>query len=849
MAVIRSFLMAGAAMGLVPPAPPPTVRFESSNAVYGRVNSSGVVSLGVFDEIELCVNACVASGRRGCGAVTWHTPSYPDPTFARHCYGLVSYFDWFPTQQDAVTSVRLEWPCAGDSDCSQNGKCNEGSCDCNAGWSGHACQSLDLEPVNPSKFGFRSVVEGSNRSTWGGAIIRQVVDHDKAIFHMYASEITKGCGMNAWCQNSQIVHAIATDASGPYHRHDVVFPPFAHEPSIAFDPTNRTYVMFFTAQIPDTRKICDVCANGTTLGPCPDANQCSPNTDPTYMSYSAYPSGPWSDPVMVLGSTGSDTNLSPWILNNGSLVAIWRSFAPTSAHPWFGSKMHMLTASRWDDPSTYHIHVDRNLFPSLGDSTGTNGAEDPFLWRDDKTGTYHALLHNMYGCGTALGSRPCGSHAWSPDGWTWHLSGSGAYGPIVQLTTGSSITAAARERPHLLFAPNSTNPTHLITGVVMDGDASATLVQSTRHRPMKQQSQDHKRAPDRHVAPNSPLIRGIGRHLVNKTALTFDWVGTGMSVRVSVSPQAGTAGLWALVDAPKHTRFSVFVDANQTRDFFASGGGPQEIPLLLLDRKRVTASEGHISAVTLLKTTENPHSTTRPVHVLGLRSSGFVLLPQNPPTTRRIVVYGDSDSAGYGVDGASDRPVECLIKGLGMENFAHGWVHLAASALGADASVVAVSGIGVVQNAVGGLGCATQKTLPEIHNRTLFSVDEADFDPRSWNTSIIVIYLGSNDFIAVFPPSDDAFKTAYSTFLNDIVAPYGGHGAVPVLHVCGGEDRPCSLIRSVVEGVPGSVYTETGDKGQAKGGCIGHRNTTQQANLARLMVPIIASTARWNHTH
>ena len=88
------------------------------------------------------------------------------------------------------------------------------------------------------------------------------------------------------------------------------------------------------------------------------------------------------------------------------------------------------------------------------------------------------LLLGRYGCNTGIGSRPCGTHGWSHDGWTWNLSGTGAYGPFVEFDDGTVFAAHARERPHLLLGgEGNSTPTHLVTGFVYDRDASFTLVQ------------------------------------------------------------------------------------------------------------------------------------------------------------------------------------------------------------------------------------------------------------------------------------------------------------------------------------------------------------------------------------
>lgn len=380
-----------------------------------------------------------------------------------------------------MDSGRVLWPCTPNTraNCSHNGVCGlDGVCHCAPGWAGHACNVLALAPINAAftHLGFRDVDQaGRNVSSWGGSIVQEVNSTRLPTYHMFASEITGGCGMSAWCQNSQIVRATATDPAGPWTRAGVVFPVFAHEPSVARDPTTGGLAMFFTAQRPSTRQRCTACADGVTRGPCPDTDQCNPDTDPTWLSTAPSPLGPWSEPIVVLNGTGSDSNLAPLILTNGSLIAIWRSFAPTPTHPWFGSKMHLLTASRWDDPATYVRHTEVNLFPTLGSPTGLGGAEDPFLWQAPN-GVFHVLLHAMYGCATGIGSRPCGIHGWSTDGWTWQLTGAGAYNATVALVGGETFAMLARERPHLVFGTDGA-PTHLSNGAVYSADASITLVQ------------------------------------------------------------------------------------------------------------------------------------------------------------------------------------------------------------------------------------------------------------------------------------------------------------------------------------------------------------------------------------
>jgi hypothetical protein len=85
-----------------------------------------------------------------------------------------------------------------------------------------------------SRLGYRPVdARGSNVSSWGAPV---VWDDATQLWHGWASEMVAGCGINAWETNSQIVHIVAPSPTGPFERRDVVWPTFAHEPSVTVAP-------------------------------------------------------------------------------------------------------------------------------------------------------------------------------------------------------------------------------------------------------------------------------------------------------------------------------------------------------------------------------------------------------------------------------------------------------------------------------------------------------------------------------------------------------------------------------------------------------------------------------------
>eukprot|EP00666_Eupelagonemidae_sp_cell4sb_P000171 gene171-19892_t len=145
------------------------------------------------------------------------------------------------------------------------------------------------------------------------------------------------------------------------------------------------------------------------------------------------------------------------------------------------------------------------------------------------------------------------------------------------------------------------------------------------------------------VPGNSSFLRLFGRHVVGDDS--------GVSLRVrrtSADPNASL--VHAALDAGGRTRFAVFTRANaaaplvKANDFFAEAGdGPRAY--LLADME-----EGGV--ISLMKTSED----RRKVNAVSLFNltlgAGLRPEPFPPPTLppRRIDVYGDSDSAAYGID-------------------------------------------------------------------------------------------------------------------------------------------------------------------------------------------------------
>ena len=400
------------------------------------------------------------------------------------CVVLVDADEWAPQPMRGAVAGRLTWPprrCATAADCSFNGVCDgaRARCACDAAWTGERCQTLALVPARAGA-GLR-LLDGAGRnvSTWGGSVLLDAA-RDPPTYHMWASEITHGCGIDAWRTNSQIVHATSADGVH-FKRREVVQGVFAHEPTVARAPDGR-WVMWYTGEFAGRAPPppCRACAGGRT----PANTSCYTGFGggPTYMSWAAAPDGPWSPPQRLFAAqahaTNMDTNLAATILPNGSVVGIARTGgAPT------GILAHLVTASDWRDTSSYVGRWTQLLFPNTS-VVDFAGVEDPYVWRDARTGVLHAVFHSQI---EGDDERLCGAHAFSKDGVAWAFGGT-AWSNRVRFADGADYRFSRRERPHLVLGANGT--IEALTTAVQYGahapvyvageDASYTLLQPVR---------------------------------------------------------------------------------------------------------------------------------------------------------------------------------------------------------------------------------------------------------------------------------------------------------------------------------------------------------------------------------
>lgn len=172
-----------------------------------------------------------------------------------------------------------------------------------------------------------------------------------------------------------------------------------------------------------------------------------------------------------------------------------------------------------------------------------------------------------------------------------------------------------------------------------------------------------------------------------------------------------------------------------------------------------------------------------------LRFSGFDYGDGEPAPAparreRRIEIYGDSLSAGYGNEGT--RPGFRLPE----ENADLTYGALTAAALGAEYTTVALSGHGMALSLSG----SKTEVLPKYMARALYKDNVAyRFDAPA--PQAVIVNLGTNDYAAGVADAD--YYQAYLTFLSDLRRKYPR--AYIVCTTCGGTDKAVDILERVVQ--------------------------------------------------
>ncbi len=218
-------------------------------------------------------------------------------------------------------------------------------------------------------------------------------------------------------------------------------------------------------------------------------------------------------------------------------------------------------------------------------------------------------------------------------------------------------------------------------------------------------------------------VRLIGRFdLTGEGRARFTWPGSAVEFRFR-----GTEASIG-IETEQRIRFQVSVDGDG-REFWATP-----------EQRIYTLAEGLTDKVHQVRVTRLSESFSGvTAFTAGPLTDGELLAAPEAPE-RKLLVLGDSITAGYGVEGASG---ECSYS-LETSNPLKAYAHIAAAQLDAEVHAIAWSGIGVWRGY--GQKTPSDPTIRERRQLTLGTDLESEWDHTSYRPDAVVIAIGTNDF-------------------------------------------------------------------------------------------------------
>lgn len=344
--------------------------------------------------------------------------------------------------------------CNNSLDCSLNGICDVSTsiCTCDPAWKGMKCSTLNLLPLEPSR-----VISGAyrpgKRTSWGANVLHSKEDGK---YHMFVAEMKGECTLTSWIPNSQVVHAVSNTLEGPFEFKEVLFDTFHHNPRLAQNPHDGSYLLFMIGgNASSTSGVPGNCSSiPPSVGELLDTR--------IVVSRAASLNGPWSEPTGPLLERGKVdewdyvvTNPTPIILLNGTTLLYYRG-----------------TPKYWNDDEKNDAKV-LDLPESIGVAIAPTWKgpykkvfakpilkvmnEDPFAYINTR-GDFHLLTHGRSDWWNT-------HHSYSQDGLTWSDGSDVATDPNWTMTNGTIYRFTNRERPQIYFNETTGEPAILFNGV------------------------------------------------------------------------------------------------------------------------------------------------------------------------------------------------------------------------------------------------------------------------------------------------------------------------------------------------------------------------------------------------
>lgn len=324
-------------------------------------------------------------------------------------------------------------------------------------------------------------------------------------------------------------------------------------------------------------------------------------------------------------------------------------------------------------------------------------------------------------------------------------------------------------------------------------------------------------APARAESAKAPG-RWIGR--ADETGQRFAWPGSGLAFRFEgrrLTVRLANEGENSLVATIDGLRKRIdLAPGEKTYTLFDGPAGPHAIEL----RKR---TEGDVGLV----------------RFLGAETDGRFLKALTPE--RRILVIGDSISAGYGIEGAGPN---CSFS-PDTQNQTLTYAAQVAERFGAETVTLAASGRGLVRNYSG----AREGTMPDLMDRALPN-DPSLVGAARGPFDLVLVHLGTNDFSGSEEPY--GFETAYAALLETLRARYPSAPIYALIGPMLGPDR-LDLAKAGIENAL-TRRQKAGDRAvgflafpapPSSYGCDWHPSVAANRRMADLLAARLESDLGW----
>ncbi|KAF3906630.1 hypothetical protein ABW20_dc0109236 [Dactylellina cionopaga] len=398
----------------------------------------------------------------------------------------------------------------------------------------------------------------------------------------------------------------------------------------------------------------------------------------------------------------------------------------------------------------------------------------------------------------------------------------------TKTTTTSSRTTTTSSRKTTTSVKPTTTSSKTTTTSVKPTTTSSKSTTTTKSTTLSTKTTSSTTSSTPSSSPTgSATYRIVGR--ANPATKELSWPGSGIAFTFKgTTASIGIASMWG------DTSVTIFIDGTPTVISSVSGTSITIGPL---------ASGVH--TVELRKRTDAYYGSL----YLGDVTTDGNLVATTPPS-RRIEIVGDSISVGYGLDG-----VNPCSNSPAVENNPLTYGALAAGILGADYSVVAWSGKGVLRN----YQTDGQPLMPELYTR--YGGNDADNTytyPAATAPQAVVINLGTNDFgyLGARDPVDvAAYTAAIVSFGQTIQSHYPGVSIFLVSSpmLSDGYPSTADAQHTTESNALKSAATQLGSKAYfvdwptqgSDVGCDYHPNAATHAAEATVLAAAIKSALGW----